>query len=93
MSGITVSLREVSKSYGALAAVRGVSLELREGERIALVGHNGAGKSTLIKMMLGLIGASAGTVSVLGKDPSAHAAVETRSRSVICRSMLRCSRR
>ena len=80
MSGITVSLREVSKSYGALAAVRGVSLELREGERIALVGHNGAGKSTLIKMMLGLIGASAGTVSVLGKDPSAHAAVETRSK-------------
>jgi Cu-processing system ATP-binding protein len=80
MSGITVCLRDVSKSYGGLAAVKGVSLELKEGERIALVGHNGAGKSTLIKMMLGLIGASAGTVSVLGKDPSGRAAVETRSK-------------
>ena len=53
MSGITVCLRGVSKSYGGHVAAQDVSLELREGERVALVGHNGAGKSTLIKLMLG----------------------------------------
>ncbi|MGC2396537.1 MAG: ABC transporter ATP-binding protein, partial [Rhodomicrobium sp.] len=80
MSGITVCLRGVSKSYGGHVAAQDVSLELREGERVALVGHNGAGKSTLIKLMLGLIRPTAGIVRVLGEEPAGQAATKTRRR-------------
>ncbi|MDP3860628.1 MAG: ABC transporter ATP-binding protein, partial [Phaeovulum sp.] len=44
------------------------------GERVALLGHNGAGKSTLMKIVLGLIGADAGEITVLGAAPGSHAA-------------------
>lgn len=75
----TIELSGVSKSFGPIAAVRDVSFSLKEGEIVALVGHNGAGKTTLIKMMLGLIRPSAGTVRVLGEDPATGAAsVRTR---------------
>lgn len=59
-----------TKRYGAVTAVRDVSLALRAGEATALVGHNGAGKTTLIKLMLGLVRPDAGTVRVLGVDPA-----------------------
>ena len=68
---MTVELQRVAKSYGKVDAVRDVSFSLGEGEIIALVGHNGAGKTTLIKLMLGLIRPSAGSVRVLGDDPAA----------------------
>ena len=71
----TVTLAGVAKRYDALTAVAGVDLSLGQGECIALVGHNGAGKSTLIKLMLGLIRPSEGTVRVLGEDPAASRAV------------------
>ncbi len=67
----TVELQEISKCYGRLAAVDGVSLALMAGERLALLGHNGAGKTTLMKLMLGLIRPSRGQVRVLGEDPAA----------------------
>ena len=67
----TVEMTGVTKTYGKVRAVTDVSCVFREGETIALVGHNGAGKTTLIKLMLGLIGPSAGTVRVLGEDPAA----------------------
>lgn len=66
----TVSTTGVSKRYGAVQAVKDVTFTLNAGETIALVGHNGAGKTTLIKLMLGLIRPSTGTVSVLGEDPA-----------------------
>jgi len=64
-----ISLENVAKHYGALAAVQDVTLELGEGQSVALVGHNGAGKTTLFKLMLGLTRSSGGTVRVLGADP------------------------
>lgn len=67
----TVQVSNVAKSYGAVQAVREISCVFREGETIALVGHNGAGKTTLIKLMLGLVKPTAGTVRVLGEDPAA----------------------
>jgi Cu-processing system ATP-binding protein len=67
----TVALQDVEKRYGAIRAVHGVSFEMFAGETVALVGHNGAGKTTLMKLMLGLVRASAGTVRVLGDDPAA----------------------
>src|SRR5690606_28948275 len=75
----TIELSGVSKSFGPIHAVRDVSFSLGEGEIVALVGHNGAGKTTLIKLMLGLIRPTAGTVRVLGEDPATGAAaVRTR---------------
>jgi Cu-processing system ATP-binding protein len=80
MNDVTIALHEVSKVYGKSAAVNAVDLELRQGERVALVGHNGAGKSTLIKLMLGLCRPAAGTVQVLGANPADREAIRTRGR-------------
>jgi len=64
-----IHLEGVSKHYGSLAAVRNVTIELDQGQTVALVGHNGAGKTTLFKLMLGLTRPTAGTIRVLGADP------------------------
>ena len=67
----TVEIRNVVKRFGKVEAVRDVSFELPEGETVALVGHNGAGKTTLMKLMLGLIRPTSGSITVLGDDPAA----------------------
>ncbi|PZR87196.1 MAG: ABC transporter ATP-binding protein [Stutzerimonas stutzeri] len=67
----TLEIRNVTKRFGKVEAVREVSFALPEGETIALIGHNGAGKTTLLKLMLGLIRPSSGSVTVLGDDPAA----------------------
>jgi len=59
------------KSFGALVATDGVSLDLRAGEIHALIGPNGAGKSTLIKMIAGNMKPDAGRVTFLGQDVTA----------------------
>jgi Cu-processing system ATP-binding protein len=74
-----IALDGVAKRYGAIEAVRDVSLALAQGGRVALVGHNGAGKTTLMKLILGLARPSAGRLLVLGRDPT-EAAAETRRR-------------
>ena len=63
-----VSLRSVTKYYGAVHAVDGVDLDIARGEIFGLIGHNGAGKSTLFKIMLGLEAATKGDI-VLGGAP------------------------
>ncbi|CCD90350.1 Copper ABC transporter, ATP-binding protein NosF [Bradyrhizobium sp. ORS 375] len=67
----TVHIADVVKHYGKVEAVKGVSFDLAEGEMVALIGHNGAGKTTLMKMMLGLIRPTRGTIAVLGENPGA----------------------
>ena len=74
-----ISLRNVSKSYGAQHALSDVSLEVPKGTIFALLGENGAGKSTAIKIMLGMIEADEGHCEVLGRD-SAHEGLEIRRR-------------
>jgi Cu-processing system ATP-binding protein len=69
----TIEVERVTKRFGAVEAVRGVSFDLPEGRTVALVGHNGAGKTTLLKMMLGLIRPSQGCIRVLGEDPASGA--------------------
>jgi Cu-processing system ATP-binding protein len=64
-------LDHVTKRYGAIEAVRDVSLKLEAGETVALVGHNGAGKTTLFKLMVGLSRPTSGSIRVLGDDPAA----------------------
>ena len=65
-----ITLRGVSKHYGAVHAVDGVDLEVRRGEVFGLIGHNGAGKSTLFKLMLGLVLPTAGQIHIAGAPVS-----------------------
>ena len=64
-----LSIRDLRKSYGDGAeALKGISLDIEEGEVIALLGPNGAGKTTLISTICGLVSASSGSVTVNGFD-------------------------
>lgn len=63
-------LREVSKVYGAFAALRNVSVAFPAGSCTVILGENGAGKSTLLRMLAGLIEPSHGRVEVLGGEAS-----------------------
>ena len=65
-----VELQQVEKSYQGVNALHQLNLELRQGEVLGLFGHNGAGKTTTIKLILGLIAATAGQVRVFGEDPT-----------------------
>ena len=58
------------KRYGALTAVDGIDLTIQRGEIFGLLGPNGAGKTTVILMLLGLTETTAGTVRVVGLDPT-----------------------
>ncbi|HEV2139834.1 MAG TPA: heme ABC exporter ATP-binding protein CcmA [Candidatus Dormibacteraeota bacterium] len=62
-----VTVEDVSKSFGQLKALNGVTLRVRTGEIYGLLGPNGAGKTTLIRLVCGLLEAQSGTVSVLGQ--------------------------
>ena len=62
-----VDIQDVSKSFGAYKALNGVTLRVRRGEIYGLLGPNGAGKTTLIRLICGLLEASAGTVTMLGQ--------------------------
>jgi ATPase subunit of ABC transporter with duplicated ATPase domains len=58
-----LSLDGVSKSYGAKAVLKGVSLTIRRGEKVAVLGANGLGKSTLLKVCMGLVKPDAGSAA------------------------------
>jgi Cu-processing system ATP-binding protein len=66
MENNPIDVRNVSKRFGDVQAIDGVSLSVGKEKMVGLIGHNGAGKSTLFKLMLGLIPASAGEVLVNG---------------------------
>ena len=77
---VVLSLRGVSKQFGAVSALTDIDLEVRAGEVVALVGDNGAGKSTLVKVLAGVHQPSAGTITFGGRevtlaDPSASLAL------------------
>ena len=66
-----VDLEHLTKRYSAITAVNDISLRLKAGETVALIGHNGAGKTSLFKLMLGLSRPSEGAIRVLGDEPAA----------------------
>ncbi|WP_241843227.1 ABC transporter ATP-binding protein [Agromyces albus] len=74
-----VRIRGLRKTYGGLAAVDGIDLDIAHGETFALLGPNGAGKSTTIEILEGYRLRTSGEVSVLGVDP-AHAGLDWKSR-------------
>ena len=65
-----ISVTGLRKSYGDFEAVRGLDLEVRSGEVFAFLGPNGAGKTTTAEILEGYRDRSAGSVTVLGEDPS-----------------------
>jgi ABC-2 type transport system ATP-binding protein len=64
-----ISLGDLTKSFGDVHAVRGIDLQIEQGEIVAFLGPNGAGKTTTIDMLLGLSRPTAGSVDVLGLPP------------------------
>ena len=63
-----VRLREVTKDFGRVHAVRGIDLELHQGEIVAFLGPNGAGKTSTIDMILGLSQPTSGSVEVRSEE-------------------------
>ena len=80
MSGV-IDLRDVTVEYGRRVVLRGVSLEIAAGERVALIGPNGAGKSTLLRAVTGVVRPAAGSVSLAG------APIEKLDRGTIARRL------
>ncbi|MER8677356.1 MULTISPECIES: ATP-binding cassette domain-containing protein [unclassified Mesorhizobium] len=73
---LVLSLRGISKNFGAVSALTDIDLDVHAGEVVALVGDNGAGKSTLVKILAGVHQPSSGTINFRGRqvtmpDPSA----------------------
>jgi ABC-2 type transport system ATP-binding protein len=68
-----IQTRGLTRTFGALTAVQGVTLTVASGQFFGFLGPNGAGKSTTIKMLTGLLEPTAGTIDILGKPFSAGA--------------------
>ncbi|NVP57436.1 ABC transporter ATP-binding protein [Mycoplana rhizolycopersici] len=66
-----LEVRDLSVSYGAIRAVRGISFSLGRGELVSLLGANGAGKSSTIKCIAGALRASGGAITLEGRDITA----------------------
>jgi ABC-2 type transport system ATP-binding protein len=69
MAALAIQLEGVHKYYGKVHALRGLNLEVRQGEIFGFLGPNGAGKTTTIRCMLDLIRPNQGQIRVLGIDP------------------------
>ncbi len=64
---MSIALQDVRKAFGARVVLSGVTLEVRDGETLALIGYSGSGKSVLLKTVVGLIRPDRGSVSVDGQ--------------------------
>ena len=82
---LALSVRDISRNFGGLQALRDVTFDVREGEVMGLIGPNGAGKSTLFEIISGNTAPSGGTVSYFGKDCT-HTPPHTRRRNGMCRT-------
>ena len=67
-NGVILELRDVHTYYGAIHALKGISLEVREGEIVTLIGANGAGKSTTLRSINGLNHPRMGTIRFQGRE-------------------------
>jgi len=77
-----LEVRDVTKSFGNVAAVQGVSFPLYGGEAHALVGENGAGKSTIVKMLAGVHGPDTGSMLVGGEEVSLGSPSDAKARGI-----------
>ena len=65
---VLLSVRQAKVAYGGIQAVKGVSLEVRAGELVSLIGSNGAGKTTTLKAITGLLPLVGGQIELMGRD-------------------------
>ncbi|HEX7385501.1 MAG TPA: ATP-binding cassette domain-containing protein, partial [Burkholderiaceae bacterium] len=65
---LVLEVAELRAGYGHVPVLHGVSLQLREGEALGIVGHNGMGKTTLLKALVGLLPARGGRIALDGVD-------------------------
>ena len=65
---VAVSIRGLTKAFGALEILRGIDLDVHAAENVVVLGRSGTGKSVLIKILVGLLQPDLGTVNVLGQD-------------------------
>jgi ABC transporter len=79
---VVLEMSHISKSFGAVTALVDVSIKLRQGEVLALVGDNGAGKSTLIKILSGFHQPDAGAIALKGKPVRFSSPREARAEGI-----------
>lgn len=77
-----LELADVSKSFGAIHALNDVSLKIKEGEVVGLMGDNGAGKSTLVKIVAGNYPPTKGTISIADHQVVLHGPADARSKGI-----------
>jgi simple sugar transport system ATP-binding protein len=77
-----LELSGISKHFGAIQALVGVSLSLQAGEVVGLMGDNGAGKSTLVKIVAGNYPPSAGAIAMLGRRVAFHKPADARAEGI-----------
>jgi simple sugar transport system ATP-binding protein len=77
-----LELSEVSKSFGAIQALNDVSLTIKEGEVVGLMGDNGAGKSTLVKIVAGNYPPTKGTIRIANQQVSLHGTADARAKGI-----------
>jgi simple sugar transport system ATP-binding protein len=77
-----VEVRDLTKRYGSVIALRGVNMELRSGEIVGLVGDNGAGKSTLVNIVAGALSPTSGKVLVDGREVSFRSPIDARKAGI-----------
>jgi branched-chain amino acid transport system ATP-binding protein len=67
-SGDALRLKDLRVSYGGIAAVKGISLEIERGEIVTLIGANGAGKTSTLKAIVGLVPTQSGEIALFGES-------------------------
>ena len=82
-TGLLLEATDISKTYGAVVALKSASLAVAPGEVHALMGANGAGKSTLVKILTGAVRPDGGTIAVRGRERSVHSPGEARRGGIV----------
>jgi branched-chain amino acid transport system ATP-binding protein len=83
MSTPVLSVTDVNTFYGSIHALRGISLEVQQGEIVALIGGNGAGKSTTLNTISGIVPLRSGRIELNGDDLSKYKAHEVTAKGVV----------
>lgn len=68
MSGIALSIKGLKVNYGSIEALKGIDMNVKQGQIVAILGSNGAGKTTTLRKISGVLEASGGTLEFLGHD-------------------------
>ncbi len=82
MSNITLELKNISKSFGGVKALKNIDLKVKDGEVLAIVGENGAGKSTLMKIIAGALQPNEGSILYRGETVTFNTPLEAMNKGI-----------